>query len=233
VTSREVDEILATARQASTDVDPALLQRVRASLLASLSPVRRLAPARNYAATFVAVFAAIAIGVGQALRMRGLLLLNSVERIAIFGALVLFAGVAGIVVARDMRPGSKTLRGWVLLAGALIGIEVVFFSVFHDYSSGSFWRSGSRCLGIGLLCAMPTALAVWLIVRRGYIVARVSTGAAIGTLAGLTGLTALEFHCPILAIPHVVVWHTAVVVVGAGAGALAGWLASRRSLPAN
>ena len=53
----------------------------------------------------------------------------------------------------------------------------------------------------------------------------VPAGASIGAVAGLTGLTALEIHCPILTIPHVAVWHAGIFVVSVAAGALIGWIA--------
>jgi hypothetical protein len=45
-----------------------------------------------------------------------------------------------------------------------------------------------------------------------------------GTLAGLAGVTVLELHCANLQVPHVMLWHTAVMPVSAAAGALlVGW----------
>jgi hypothetical protein len=126
-----------------------------------------------------------------------------------------------------MRPGAVSLGGGLLFALTFAVPEAVFLILFHDYSLGRFVHWGTGCLRAGLLCAIPVALVVWFIVRRGYVLRPVSTGAAIGCIAGLAGLTALEIHCPILTIPHVAVWHAAVVLVCAAAGALAG-LAARR-----
>jgi hypothetical protein len=41
-----------------------------------------------------------------------------------------------------------------------------------------------------------------------------------GTLSGLAGLIMLELHCPNFEVPHLVVWHTAVVLFSGGVGAL-------------
>jgi hypothetical protein len=38
---------------------------------------------------------------------------------------------------------------------------------------------------------------------------------ACGTLAGLAGVIMLELHCAKLLAPHLVVWHTAVLLVSA------------------
>ena len=82
-------------------------------------------------------------------------------------------------------------------------------------------------MGLGTLTAVPAGVVVWLLVRRGYILAPISAGCSIGALAGLTGLFALELHCPILTIPHVAIWHAAVVAVSAALGAASGWIGSR------
>ncbi len=206
-------------------IDPAVLERIRAPLLTSLSRVRPLAPAGIFAAGFLVIFAAAAVADSAWFGQAGLSLLTNVQRFLIFGVLIALAALAAVAVAHDMRPGARSVPGGVLLGLAVIAIEAVFFSLFRDYSTEQFLGLGLRCLSVGLVCAMPTALLVWLAVRRGYVLAPVSTGAAVGAIAGLTGVAALELHCPVLTIPHVAVWHTAVLVVSVAAGALIGWIA--------
>jgi hypothetical protein len=126
-----------------------------------------------------------------------------------------------------MRPGAKRIGGGLLFIWIFAAIEAVFLILFHDYSLGRFVHWGTGCLRAGLLCAIPAAFLMWFLVWRGYVLNPVSAGAAIGCIAGLAGLTALEIHCPILTVPHVAVWHAAVVVVCAAAGALAGLATSR------
>jgi hypothetical protein len=152
-----------------------------------------------------------------------------VQRITIFPVLLALAVMAAFTAARGMRPGAQALAGGVVFAISFVAEEAVFLSVFHDYSLGHFLHWGTGCLRSGLLCAIPVALLVWLLVRRGYIVAPVSTGVVIGSLAGMAGLTALESHCPILTIPHVAIWHVGVLIVSVAIGALIGWLARFRT----
>jgi len=47
-----------------------------------------------------------------------------------------------------------------------------------------------------------------------------AAGLAIGTLAGLAGIVMLELHCANFEVPHVVLWHTAVIWVAAAAAML-------------
>ena len=79
-----------------------------------------------------------------------------------------------------------------------------------------------------MLVAIPAALAIWLVLRRGYAVDATSAGLAAGTLAGLAGVITLELHCPIFRAMHVMVWHTAVTPVSAAGGALLGHLIGRK-----
>jgi hypothetical protein len=206
-------------------VDTVLLERIQRSVLSSVAPVRPLAPTAVFALAFVVIFGAIAYAGALRLGIHGLPVLTVVQRIAIFTTLLALAVTAAFAAARSMRPGIRTVSGGVVFIIVLIAAEAVFFSVFHDYRVGRFLHWGAGCLRSGLLCAIPAALLIWLLARRGYIVAPISTGAAIGALAGLAGLTALELHCPILTIPHVAIWHAGVLVISIAVGAFIGWLA--------
>jgi hypothetical protein len=210
-------------------VDTALLERIRGSVLSSAAPVRPLAPTAVFALAFVVIFGAIAYAGALRLGIHGLPVLTVIQRIAIFTVLLALAVLAAFTAARSMRPGARTLSGGIVFIIALIVEEAVFFSVFHDYRVGRFLHWGAGCLRSGLLCAIPAALLIWLLARRGYILAPISTGAAIGALAGMAGLTALELHCPIRTIPHVAIWHVGVLIISVAVGALIGWLARLRS----
>jgi hypothetical protein len=151
--------------------------------------------------------------------------MTPVQRLVMFTVLAAGAVLAAVTTAQHMRPGAKSLRGAVLFLIALVAVEAAFFALFHDYNMGRFVHWGSACLRAGLWCALPAGVLVWLLLRRGYAVAPVSTGAAVGVVAGLAGLTALQLHCPILTIPHMAVWHGGILMGSVAAGAGVGWLA--------
>jgi hypothetical protein len=98
----------------------------------------------------------------------------------------------------------------------------VFASLFHDYHTDHFVAVGLVCLATGVVHAIPAALLSLWVLRRGFAVNFVSAGMVAGTLGGLAGVTLLELHCPNFQAAHILVWHTAVVVVSGGLGALAG-----------
>jgi hypothetical protein len=97
---------------------------------------------------------------------------------------------------------------------------------FHDHQTTHFIHAGAISLGIGLLHAVAAGLLSWLVLKQGFAVNAVSTGLTAGTMAGLTGISMLELHCPNFQIALLLVWHLGVLMVWAGLGALCGWRAS-------
>lgn len=206
---------------------PGVRDRVHSSIPATIARIQPLAPAALWITLFLLLFVGIGVGAAARFGIYGWPVLSMRARMLIFSVLLAVSVWAAFAAADQMRPGSRTTRTGVLLLLTLLSMEIVFFVVFDDYSPGQFFRAGLRCLGLGTLTAVPAGVFVWLLVRRGYILAPISAGCSIGALAGLTGLFALELHCPILKIPHVAIWHAAVVAVSAALGAASGWIGSR------
>jgi fructose-specific phosphotransferase system IIC component len=111
-----------------------------------------------------------------------------------------------------------------LLGAGSLTLSTVFALLFRDYQTIDFIPRGIACLTAGLVAAVPTALAIWFVMRRGFTVNPVTAGMIAGTLAGLAGITMLELHCPNFEVFHVMLWHTAVVLVSGAAGAILGKL---------
>jgi len=199
--------------------DPALLQRIGDSLRSDLRPVHPLPSTKAIAATLSLVFASAALIGATALGWFGFQRLTAIAIAVIFPVLAALAVMAANASATAMIPGSpRPFHPAVLLLIAWLGIEIVFSLVFHDYSTGQFVHQGMVCLRAGLLWAAPTGIVVWLVIRRGFAVDRGAAGIAVGTLAGLAGLTVLELHCPNLRLPHIAVWHLAVLPIAALVG---------------
>jgi len=208
----------------SYDIDAATLEQARRQIPQDLLPVKPLAPANVFAAGFLVVAAALAAGAASLVGLHGLAVLAPAQELVVFTVLPALLLLAAFALARDMRPGAWTMKGGVVSGLAFGAIELVFVSLFSDYSMGRFVHEGTVCFRFGMAIAIVTAALTWLAVRRGYVVAPISTGATIGALSGLAGLTALELHCPILYVPHLAVWHAGVLVTSIALGAAAGWL---------
>ena len=125
----------------------------------------------------------------------------------------LFCWAATTFVA-EMIPGSRRrIAPRVVLAAGSLALLVLFAALFRDYQTESFVPQG-------LMHAIPAALLNWLLLRRGFAVNSVAAGLAVGTLAGLAGVTMLELHCANFQALHVMLWHTGVIPLSAAAGAL-------------
>jgi hypothetical protein len=213
-----------------SSLDPALLHNIRKPLLADLAPVKPLPGTAVLALAFCLLFAAVIALASYFLRFAGWRALSFVERSAVFGFLLILIVASAVALASRMRPGAlPMLPGWALPIIAFASFELLFLLLLQDYRLGHFMRSGLGCLKAGLLCALPAALVAPLLLLRGYVVTPVSTGAALGVGAGLVGLTVIEFHCPIETLPHVAVWHMAIVAVSTAVGALSGLVSSKLS----
>ncbi|HWC95847.1 MAG TPA: NrsF family protein [Candidatus Sulfopaludibacter sp.] len=218
--------------QAPSGFEAASLAATRHRILDDLAPVRPMAPEGLYASIFLFIAACMATVAALLKGVRGLPVLSGLQAAVIFGLILVLLLVASFAVALDMRPGARGIRSTWLVIAALAGMEVVFLALFHDYDAGRFLHSGLGCFSLGASCAAVTALLACIPLRRGYVVAPVSTGAAIGALAGLAGLAALELHCPILKVPHIVIWHGGVLAASIAVGALIGkFQKGRRSQP--
>jgi hypothetical protein len=176
------------------------------------------------ASAVASICALVALAGGAALGFAGIAKMSWLDRCAVFSALALLVLAAANQMVSSMIPGSRrrVSPGALLAASALCLITVLAFC-FRDYQTTRFLHAGIVCLSLGLLHAIPAGLLSWLVLRRGYAVNRVSAGLAAGTLAGLAGVGMLELHCPNFEAPHVLVWHTGVLLVSAALGALWGW----------
>jgi hypothetical protein len=118
----------------------------------------------------------------------------------------------------QMVPGSEyRIRPGLLPFCILVTLCGLFTTIFPHPAEPDFWRAGWICLLCGLGFFVPAAIVFWLLLRQGAVQSRRLTGATMGLLAGLTGTTVLEIHCPLQTAWHVVTWHLGVPVVGTAA----------------
>jgi hypothetical protein len=220
----EIDEVLKkAAAQASQAVDAALLKRVAESIQPSMQPVRPLPHTWVLAAGLVLVCAAVALAGAARAGFGGFEKMDLLERALVFSTLAILVWLAATQFVNEMIPGSKRmLSPAALMVTVSLVLLAVFALVFHDYHTDHFVPVGLICLVTGVLHAIPAALLSWWVLRRGFAVNLVSAGTVAGTLAGLAGVALLELHCPNFQAPHILVWHTAVLLVSTALGAFLG-----------
>lgn len=225
----EVDRIIeeAAGRISAQGEDGRFVEGIQGLLLKDLCPVRPLAPAWLFAVLLTALFASFVMISGSILGLHGVHVLSASQMAWLFPALIAMATMAAVASAREMRPASGVRFGSFVPLIATAFFLILFASLLTGYAMRNFVAEGIPCLVAGLSVALPTAVAIALILRRGFILDWNKAGTAAGTLAGLTGLGMLELHCPNLKAIHVMVWHVAVVFVSGAAGFAIGSVADQ------
>jgi hypothetical protein len=225
----DIDDILKKAAEAQPDPDPALLDRIAASIQPNTRPVRPLPPPWVLACGLGLIGAATAIIVAALLGFHGIHAMNDIQAVIFVGVAGL-AGRAAMAWTAEMIPGSRRQEGPAALLALSCALLVALFAIlFRDDLAEHFVSQGMACLKAGLMTAAPVGVAGWWLLRRGFAVNPASAALAAGTLAGLAGVAMLELHCPNFQTWHVLIWHTAVVPVSASVAVLAVRLARRLS----
>jgi hypothetical protein len=227
VKDSEIDDILKKAAQVPHDVNSALLDRVADSIEPLMEPVRPLPSAGGLVGGLVLISATVALAGAALAGFHGIEKMSAWERGFIFPALAILIGLAAATLVNEMIPGSRRqVSPGVLLGMSNVVLLAIFAFLFRNYHTERFMHQGVICLSAGLAHAIPTAGASWLLLRRGFAVNPVAAGLVAGTLAGLAGVTMLELHCANFEAFHVMLWHTAVILVSAGGGAFLSRVAS-------
>lgn len=229
----ELERLLTAKLRSTPEVRPAVLDQVADSIRGSLRPVRPLAPTWMLTAGLLAIAAAVAATGAALTGFFAIKVLSGAARVSIFVTLGVIAYVTARELVSQFIPGSRHFATVSqLMAGATAALLGVFALLFGDYFTEHFVSAGVTCLSTGLLYAVPAALLGAWILRRGLAANVVSAGLALGTFAGIAGVTMLELHCTNFQAPHLL-WHALVIPVSGGAGALigkglfaAGWIRS-------
>jgi hypothetical protein len=235
VKDNEIDQLLDAMPALDTPdrgPDRETLDRITASVQASLKPVRPLPSGWVLTTALLGIAAAVAILGAARVGFFGIEQMAVWQRLLIFPALAILISISAAEVVSSMIPGNRRrISSVALLVVAVAALVAIFALSFRDYQTTNFVSAGLTCLLRGTLYAVPAALLSWLLLRRGFAVKPVSAGLAIGALAGLAGLGVLELNCSNFEAAHVLIWHIGVVIVSSIAGALAGYLGHRMRLP--
>jgi hypothetical protein len=208
---------------------PELLRQLEQSFTSDLRPVRPLAPRRYFFAAFASTFVLIVALGAYRLGVFGIPVMSLAQNVGVLGALAASACLLAWSIVQQMGPGSRhRLPPAVLPVAVIACLALVMASVFPVEDEGNFWTQGWVCLRSGTPFGLLAAIPFWFLLRRGAILSPRVAGAATGLLAGLVGTTALEIHCPILELSHILTWHLGVAILGAVVGFFVGLLSEIR-----
>jgi hypothetical protein len=219
MTPDEIDKVLGKlAERPLPSEASAAVRKARSAILDDLRPIRPLPASWILTLLFACAFATFTVASGLLLGPHGFLALDDLQRGVMFPTLIALALAAAAACSRQMRPAGGSRLGGVALLLALACFPGVSAAIFRGYSTFHFVPEGVPCLRAGLLVALPTAVLITWVLRRGFVLDWSAAGLAGGVLSGLTGVGMLEVHCPNLKAIHIMAWHLGVVVVSAALG---------------
>lgn len=207
-----------------------MVRRIQAAVSSDLRPVRPLAPAPVYAACFAAVFVGLCVLSCYLMpNLAGWQALGAVRRWFVFLPLGLMAALLLVSTVQQLAPAAKYKRQILEgSGGAMIVLLGAIAQLFHPVTEAAFFQNALACFRIGITFSIPAGLVFFVFLRRGARLSPGLAGAAAGALAGLTGTTVLELHCPNFDVYHILVAHVSVPVLCAIAGfivsSIPGWL---------
>jgi hypothetical protein len=223
----EIDKILNKAAEGSPSVGPELLNRISNGIAADLQPARPMASPLWLLLALIALCGVVGAAGASILGLFGLRAMSGMDAAIILPSVAGLILVAALVSVSESIPGSRRILSPAMLVTACCGVLAgVFALLYRDYTTASFVARGFPCLRAGLLHAIPAALGVWWILRRGWAVHPVGSAFARGALAGLAGVLMLELHCPNFETWHVIVWHTLVIPISGALACVPAWRAT-------
>ena len=219
-----IDDILQQVAGAQPEPDSVLLEGISSAIGSNLQPAGSLPPSWMLALGLFLICGTVALAGGLFFGLYGVRKMTAAEVGLIFPVLGILIWFAAALCVAEAIPGSRRpVTPWLLGVSGCVGLATVFGWLFHDYGTARFVSQGVKCLTAGLGLALPAAVAMWLVLRRGFSVNPGVAGFAKGTLAGLAGVTMLELHCVNFEVPHLLVWHIAVLPIS---GAIGMWVAT-------
>jgi negative regulator of sigma F NrsF-like protein len=215
---------LAASLPISAGPDPARISAIQQQIGRSWKPVRPVMPPGRQITLLAVLFCATAIAAVAPFGFFAFKALKTWQMVVYYGAFAVAAAFVAAIVVQRLYPGIRsrfaaTPALWVGV-GSLSVLVVVLFPNFNVAHFGL----GVNCLEIGCIVASVAGIAFALALHRTFASSPVTASATVGFFAGLCGAAALALHCPLLTVPHILVFHFGVLVVATIAGAGVGWL---------
>jgi hypothetical protein len=195
------------------ELAPAVYGRIQRKLQATLEPVSPLPSTPALAIRFLVAFSLFALPIGGILGFAGFHRMGVEQLIGVTVILAVGAAALSFSLAWEMIPGSRrpfsTGLAVAVLAASFLGCVAI---LFPWRTPKAFVAQGWPCSVMGAGIAVPAAVLFWLLVRRGTPLSRETLGGALGALAGLLGVTVMQFSCSRQEAGHLLVWHGGVLL---------------------
>jgi hypothetical protein len=203
------------------ELSPDFHHKLSSALEASLQAVKPLPPARVLTVQIASIFVVCAAALISTMGVAGFRTLQAWQALGSVAILAVGVSLLSLVLAWQIRPGSlqkiPAALSWACFGiGFLTGAALLF----PWRESEAFASEGWPCLLTGSAVAIPGGVLFWLLTRRGVPLSAVTFGGTLGAIAGLLGLTVLQFRCIHQDAAHILVWHGGVLVVSIVAGIL-------------
>jgi len=215
----KIDRLLELAP--SLELSPDLHRKISGALTASLQPVKPMPAARVLAGQFAAIFVVFAAALIAMMGVTGFRTLRAWQALGIVVILAVGVSLFSLTLAWQIRPGSlqkiPAKLSWAYFGvGFLTGAALLF----PWRGAEAFVSRGWPCLLTGSAVAIPGGVLFWLLTRRGVPLSAGAFGGTLGAIAGLLGLTVLQFHCLYQNAAHLLVWHGGILVLSITTGLL-------------
>jgi hypothetical protein len=215
----KIDRLLELAP--APELSPELHRKISEALTASLQPVKPMPSAGLLAAQFASIFLVFAAALIAMMGVTGFRTLQAWQALGIVAILAVGVSLFSLALAWQIRPGSwqkiPSRLSWAYFGvGFLTGAALLF----PWRGAEAFVSRGWPCLLAGSAVAIPGGVLFWLLTRRGVPLSAGAFGGTLGAIAGLLGLTVLQFRCIYQDAAHLLVWHGGVLVLSITAGVL-------------
>ena len=215
----KIDRLLELAP--APELSPELHRKISEALTASLQPVKPMPSAGVLAAQFASIFLVFAAALIAMMGVTGFRTLQAWQALGIVAILAVGVSLFSLALAWQIRPGSRqkipSRLSWAYFGvGFLTGAALLF----PWRGAEAFVSRGWPCLLAGSAVAIPGGVLFWLLTRRGVPLSAGAFGGTLGAIAGLLGLTVLQFRCIYQDAAHLLVWHGGVLILSITAGVL-------------
>lgn len=223
----KIDRLLELAP--APELSPELHRKISGALAASLQPVKPMPASRVLAGQFAAIFLVFAAALIAMMGVTGFRTLDAWQALGILVILAVGVSLLSVVLAWQIRPGSEQ-KIPAKIAWACFGVGFLSGAalLFPWRGAEAFVSRGWPCLLAGSAVAIPGGVLFWLLTRRGVPLSAGAFGGTLGAIAGVLGLTVLQFRCLYQNAAHLLIWHGGVLVLSITAGVLAALAIERK-----